>query len=50
MYVFGSVRCRMIGGEWMRGFGFTNAVGTWEVFDVCLCLGCCGVGVFMGSR
>ena len=26
------------GGEWMGGLGlcFTNPVGTWEVFDVCL--------------
>ena len=30
----------------MRGLslGFTNLVGTGEVLDVCLCLGCCGVG------
>ena len=34
------------GGEWMRGLclGFTNAVGTGGVLDVCLCFGCGGVG------
>ena len=34
------------GGEWMRGLvlGFTNPVGTGCVLDVCLCLGCSGVG------
>ena len=34
------------GGEWMRGLGlgFTNPVETRGWFDVCLCLGCCGVG------
>ena len=34
------------GGEWMRelGLGFTNPVGTGGVLDVCLCLGCGGVG------
>ena len=26
------------------GLGFTNPVGTWGVLDVCLCLGCGGVG------
>ena len=26
------------------GMGFTNPVGTVGVLDVCLCLGCCGVG------
>ena len=26
------------------GLGFTNHVGTGSVFDVCLCLGCGGVG------
>ena len=35
-------------GEWMRGLGlvlgFTNPVGTMGVLDVCLCLGCGGVG------
>ena len=32
-----------VGGEWMRGFGFTNPVGTWGVLDVCLCCtGVCG--------
>ena len=30
------------GGEWIRGLGlgFTNPVGTGGVLDVCLCLGC----------
>ena len=27
------------------GLGFTNPVGTEGVLDVCLCLGCGGVGV-----
>ena len=42
MYVFGSGRRRRLGGEWMRGLGlgFTNPVGTCEVLDVCLGLGC----------
>ena len=26
------------------GLGFTNPVGTWGVFDMCLCLDCGGVG------
>ena len=29
-------------GEWMRGLGFTNPVGTGEVLDMCLCFGCGG--------
>ena len=33
-----------VGGEWIRGLGFTNPVGTGGVLDVCLCLGCGGVG------
>ena len=34
------------GCEWIRGLDlcFTNPVETWEVLDVCLCLGCYGVG------
>ena len=38
-------------GERMRGLGlgFTNHVGTWGVFDVCLCFGCGGVGGVGGS-
>ena len=46
MYVFGSGRPGWRGCEWMRGLGlgFTNPVGTWGVFDVCLCLGCGGAG------
>ena len=46
MYVFGSGRHRRRGGEWMRGFGlaFTNSAGTRGVLNVCLCLGCGGVG------
>ena len=27
------------GGEWMRGLGFNNPVGTRGVLDVCLCCG-----------
>ena len=30
------------GGDWMRGLGFTNPVGTGGVLNVCL--GCSGVG------
>ena len=35
-----------LGGEWMRGLGlgFSSPVGTGGVLDVCLCLGCVGVG------
>ena len=46
MYVFGSERHGWIGGEWMRGLGlcFANPVETWGVLDVCLSLGCGGVG------
>ena len=39
--------CAWLGaGEWMRGLrlGFTNHVGTGGVLDVCLCLGCGGMG------
>ena len=45
MYVVGSGRRGWRGGKWMRGLGlaFTNPVGTGEVLDVCLCLGCGGV-------
>ena len=34
------------GCEWMRGLGlsFTNHVGTGGVLDVCLCVGCGGMG------
>ena len=41
-------RGRRYGGEWVRGLGlnFTNPVGIGGVWDVCLCLGCGGVGVF----
>ena len=33
-------------GEWIRGLslGFTNPVETRGVLEVCLCLGCDGVG------
>ena len=36
--------------EWMRGMrlGFTNHVGTVEVWDVRLCLVCCGVCCVLG--
>ena len=44
MYVFGSGRRGWREGEWMTGLGFTNPVGTGGVLDVCLCLGCGGVG------
>ena len=39
-----------IGGVGMRRFGlrFTNFVGTRGVWDVCLCLGCGGVGACLG--
>ena len=38
--------CLAQGGEEVRGLrlGFTNPVGTGEMFDVCLCMGCDGVG------
>ena len=41
-----------VGGEWMRGLGlgFTNPVGTEGVLDVCLCLGCSGMGGVCGER
>ena len=41
--MFGSGRGGMFGGE-MIGISFSNPVGTWRVWDVCLCLGCGGVG------
>ena len=44
--MFGSGRCSRRGSEWIIGFGFglTNPVGTWVVFDLCLCFdfGCEG--------
>ena len=51
MYVFGSGWRRRRGGKSMRGlgFGFTNPVGTGGVLNVCLCLGCSGVGVIGGE-
>ena len=39
--------CVWIGAKWVEiglGLGFTNRVGTGGVLDVCLCLGCSGVG------
>ena len=44
--MFGSGQRCWRGGEWMRGLGlgFTNPVKTGGVLDVCLCLGCVGVG------
>ena len=35
-----------VGSEWVRGLGvgFTNPVGTEGVWDMCLNLGCSGVG------
>ena len=46
VYVFGSGGVGGEGGEWMRGLGlgFANPVGTGGVLDVCLYLGCGGVG------
>ena len=43
-------RCEACGGEriWF-GLGFTNPVGACGVWDVCLCLGCGGVGCVGGS-
>ena len=40
----GSVRGE--GSESIRRFDlcFTNTLVTWGVLDICLCLGCCGVG------
>ena len=39
------------GDECMRGLGlglgFSNPVGTGGVLDVCLCLGCGGVGLWV---
>ena len=51
MYVFGSGRHRWRGGEWMRELDlcFTNPVGTRGVLDVCLCLGCGGMGSGYGA-
>ena len=48
MYVFFSGRrgCR---GDERIGLYFTNHVGTWGVLDVCLCLGCGGVGRGLGQ-
>ena len=39
------------GCEWMRGLGLslTNHMGTGEVLDVCMCLGCGGVGGGVGG-
>ena len=49
--MFVSGQCRRCGGEWIRelGLGFTNPVGNWGVLDVCLCLGCGGVGSVGGE-
>ena len=49
--MFDSGRRRWRGGEWMRGLGlgFTNPVGTGGVLDVCLYLGCGGVGSVSGG-
>ena len=39
-------RGRWCWGEWMigLGLGFTNSGGTWEIWDMCLCFVCGGVG------
>ena len=44
--MLGSGRRGWKGSEWMRvlGLGFTNAVGTGGVLDVCLCFGCGVIG------
>ena len=52
MYVIGSGRCGCRGGEWIRelGLGFTNPVELYRgVLDMCLCFGCGGVVVYVGS-
>ena len=38
-------------GEWIIGLclGFTNHVGAGGVLDMCLCLGCSGVGSVYGK-
>ena len=41
--MFGSGRVGIKGESEYIGFGFTNPVGPGEVWDVCLCLGCCGM-------
>ena len=41
MYAFGSGWRRRRAGKWMRGLGL--------VLDVCLCLGCSGMGVEDGE-
>ena len=40
-----------VGSVWVRGLGLglANPVGTWKVWDVCLCLGYGGVGGGMGG-
>ena len=39
----------VVAGEWVRGYGlgFTTPIGTGGVCDVCLCLGCIGLGGVM---
>ena len=48
MYVFDSGG---VGDEGVTGLnlGFTNPVGTRGVWDVCMCLGCGGVGGVWGA-
>ena len=52
MYVFGSGRGGMCGGECVRGLclSFTNLVRTGRVRNVCLYLGCGGMGVVGGEK
>ena len=40
-----------VGGEYIRGLGlgFTNAMRTGRVFDLCMCLDCGVVGVVVGG-
>ena len=49
--MFSSGRRWWKGGEWMRGLGLdiSNPVVTGVVLDVCLCLGCGGVGGVCGE-
>ena len=53
MYMFGSGRSgvRGVRGEWVTGLGleFTNSGRTWGKWDMCLCIGCGGVGVVGGE-
>ena len=43
--------CLARGGEWVGGLGlgFTNPLGTGRECNMCLCLGCGGVGEWVGG-